>query len=303
MMRRGMRQALEQDGWQVGEAENGRVALARLAEASPRHHHARSDDAGDGRLRVPGRDAQPRGVAGHSGAGGDRQGPDRGGAQPPQRRCGARAAERRRRAGRPAAGDRPRPARVDRARPRQEGRGGNRHEDPVRRGQRRQHLHAGAAAEARRFRRADRARRRPGRGDGGCRAARPDPDGHGPAGARRLGGDAPDQGRAGNEAHSGDRADGQRDDRRQGESAGRGLRRLRYQAGGAAAPARQDPGAGAGGPGDRESGRGRAARGRRQRGQSLHAHAPARRARATRTSRPPTTAGRRWNCCGRRNST
>jgi CheY-like chemotaxis protein/anti-sigma regulatory factor (Ser/Thr protein kinase) len=33
--RRGMRLALEQDGWQVGEAENGRVALARLAEARP----------------------------------------------------------------------------------------------------------------------------------------------------------------------------------------------------------------------------------------------------------------------------
>jgi signal transduction histidine kinase/CheY-like chemotaxis protein/putative methionine-R-sulfoxide reductase with GAF domain len=35
IMRRGMRQALEQDGWQVGEAENGRVALARLTEAHP----------------------------------------------------------------------------------------------------------------------------------------------------------------------------------------------------------------------------------------------------------------------------
>ncbi len=35
LMRRSMRQALEQDGWQVGEAENGRVALARLAEARP----------------------------------------------------------------------------------------------------------------------------------------------------------------------------------------------------------------------------------------------------------------------------
>ena len=35
MIRRGMRLALEQDGWQVGEAENGRVALARLAEARP----------------------------------------------------------------------------------------------------------------------------------------------------------------------------------------------------------------------------------------------------------------------------
>jgi signal transduction histidine kinase/DNA-binding response OmpR family regulator len=35
LMRRGTRQVLEQDGWQVGEAENGRVALARLTEACP----------------------------------------------------------------------------------------------------------------------------------------------------------------------------------------------------------------------------------------------------------------------------
>ena len=35
LMRRGMRQALEQDGWQVAEAENGRVALARLSESPP----------------------------------------------------------------------------------------------------------------------------------------------------------------------------------------------------------------------------------------------------------------------------
>jgi CheY-like chemotaxis protein len=35
MMRRGMRLALEQDGWQVSEAENGRIALARLTEARP----------------------------------------------------------------------------------------------------------------------------------------------------------------------------------------------------------------------------------------------------------------------------
>jgi signal transduction histidine kinase/DNA-binding response OmpR family regulator len=34
-MRRGMRKALEQDGWQVSEAENGRVALARLGQARP----------------------------------------------------------------------------------------------------------------------------------------------------------------------------------------------------------------------------------------------------------------------------
>ena len=44
---------------------------------------------------------------------------------------------------------------------------------------------------------ADRDRRRAGRGHGGRRAARPDPDGPEPAGARRLGGDAADQGRAG----------------------------------------------------------------------------------------------------------
>jgi CheY-like chemotaxis protein len=35
IMRRGMRLALEHDGWQVTEAENGRVALARLAEVRP----------------------------------------------------------------------------------------------------------------------------------------------------------------------------------------------------------------------------------------------------------------------------
>jgi CheY-like chemotaxis protein len=35
LLRRNMRTVLEQDGWQVSEAENGRVALARLAEATP----------------------------------------------------------------------------------------------------------------------------------------------------------------------------------------------------------------------------------------------------------------------------
>jgi len=35
VMRRGIRVALEQDGWKIVEAENGRVALARLAEAVP----------------------------------------------------------------------------------------------------------------------------------------------------------------------------------------------------------------------------------------------------------------------------
>jgi CheY-like chemotaxis protein len=35
MMRRGMRQVLEKDNWEVIEAENGRVALARLSESLP----------------------------------------------------------------------------------------------------------------------------------------------------------------------------------------------------------------------------------------------------------------------------
>ncbi|MBI2534476.1 MAG: response regulator [Deltaproteobacteria bacterium] len=35
MMRRGMRLTLEKDGWQVSEAENGRIALARLTETRP----------------------------------------------------------------------------------------------------------------------------------------------------------------------------------------------------------------------------------------------------------------------------
>ena len=76
MMRRGMRQALEKDGWKVGEAENGRVALARLAEARP--------DVIMLDLMMPEMDGfeflvemrSRAGVARHSGAGGDRQGPD-----------------------------------------------------------------------------------------------------------------------------------------------------------------------------------------------------------------------------------
>jgi CheY-like chemotaxis protein len=35
LMRKGVRQALEKDNWDVVEAENGRVALARLAESRP----------------------------------------------------------------------------------------------------------------------------------------------------------------------------------------------------------------------------------------------------------------------------
>jgi DNA-binding response OmpR family regulator len=35
MMRSGLRRALHEEGWQMMEAENGRVALARLAESRP----------------------------------------------------------------------------------------------------------------------------------------------------------------------------------------------------------------------------------------------------------------------------
>jgi adenylate cyclase len=35
IIRRGVMQALEKEGWKVGEAENGRVGLERLAEALP----------------------------------------------------------------------------------------------------------------------------------------------------------------------------------------------------------------------------------------------------------------------------
>ena len=65
----------------------------------------------------------------------------------------------------------------------------------------------------------------------------------------------------------------------EGEGACRGLRRLRYQAGGAAAAARQDA-AGAGEAHRDATRRRRAARGRRHRGQSI-ALSPGSRARAT----------------------
>ncbi|MBK7473613.1 MAG: response regulator [Betaproteobacteria bacterium] len=93
MMRRGMRLALEKDGWEVSEAENGRVALARIEEARP--------DIIMLDLMMPEMDGfeflvEMRGrveMAGHPGAGGDGQGPDGGRARPPERRRGAGAAE------------------------------------------------------------------------------------------------------------------------------------------------------------------------------------------------------------------
>ena len=73
------------------------------------------------------------------------------------------------------------------------------------------------------------------------REARPDPDGHEPAGARRLGGDAAAQGRrARRQAIPIIAPDRARDGRRTRKGAGGRLRRLRHQAGRAAAPARED---------------------------------------------------------------
>src|SRR5262245_25838516 len=120
-------------------------------------------------------------------------------------------------------------------------------EDSLRRGQRRQHLHAEEPAHARRLHRHHRDRRSTGGRHGGVGAARSHSDGPDPAQRRRRGGDAADQGRPGHPPHPGHRAHRQCHAGGQGEGAGGGLRRLRHQAGGAAAAARKDPRAGAGG--------------------------------------------------------
>ena len=77
LVRRSMRLALEPIGWQVIEAENGEVALEALADARP--------DAIILDLMMPemdgfeflGRDARQRRLAGYSGRGRHREGPDR----------------------------------------------------------------------------------------------------------------------------------------------------------------------------------------------------------------------------------
>ena len=49
------------EGWLAGRRGRERPGGAGAAgRSASRRHHARSHDAGDGRLRVPGRDAQPR---------------------------------------------------------------------------------------------------------------------------------------------------------------------------------------------------------------------------------------------------
>src|SRR5262245_22192128 len=120
-------------------------------------------------------------------------------------------------------------------------------EDSLRRGQRGQRLHAQEPAHARRLHRHCRDRRRAGRCHGGVRAARPGSDGPEPARYRRRGGDPEDQSGCSHPAHPGDRPDCECDGQRSGEGARGRMRRLRYQAGGARAAARQDPGTGAGG--------------------------------------------------------
>ena len=107
MMRRGMRSALEQDGWQVSEAENGRVALARLADTRPdiimldlvMPEMDGFEFLVEMRSRAEWRDIPVLVVTAKDLTAEERM--------PPERRRGARAAERRRRAPGIAAGDRP----------------------------------------------------------------------------------------------------------------------------------------------------------------------------------------------------
>src|SRR6516162_4223172 len=120
-------------------------------------------------------------------------------------------------------------------------------EDSLRRGQRGQRLYAEEPADARRLHghRGDR------RGGGRChdriRAARSRSDGPEPARYRRRGGDPAHQSGCGHQAHPGYCADCECHAGRSGEGARGRMRRLRYQAGGARAAARQDPSADAGG--------------------------------------------------------
>ena len=89
VVRRSVRQALEPIGWKVTEAENGQVAVDSLTAARARRDHSRPDDAEDGRVRVHGRTARTAGLAGHPGRGHHREGPDGGGPRPPQWRSRA----------------------------------------------------------------------------------------------------------------------------------------------------------------------------------------------------------------------
>ena len=156
LMRRGMRLALEQDGWQVGEAENGRVALARLTEARPdvimldlmMPEMDGFEFLVEMRSRAEWRDIPVLVVTAKDLTAEERSRLN-GDVERVLQKGAAELDELLREIGRllPGSIERGRGKKVVRAW----------HEDPVRRGQRRQHLHAGEAVEARRLRRADRA--------------------------------------------------------------------------------------------------------------------------------------------------
>jgi signal transduction histidine kinase/CheY-like chemotaxis protein len=118
-------------------------------------------------------------------------------------------------------------------------------QDPARRGQRAESRHAHAPAAAARLLGGGRGRRHRGDRARRARGAGPHPHGHEPPRRGRVGGDDAPQALAGDARDPGDRADGARDGERPGAGARRRLRRLRHEAGGARAAARQDRGAAA----------------------------------------------------------
>src|SRR5215510_12381592 len=116
-------------------------------------------------------------------------------------------------------------------------------QDPARRGQRDEPRHALPPPRPPRLRGGHRRGRRAGPGHGALGGAGPRADGHEPSRARRLGRDPPAQSRGGDARHSRDRAHRARHVRRSREGHGRGLRRLRHEAGGPRAAGREDRGA------------------------------------------------------------
>src|SRR5262245_59026587 len=116
-------------------------------------------------------------------------------------------------------------------------------QDPARRRQRDEPRHALPPPRPSRLRGGHRRGRRAGPGHGARGGARPRANGHEPPRARRLGRDPPAQGRGGDARHSRDRAHRARHVRRSREGHGRGLRRLRHEAGGPRAAGREDRGA------------------------------------------------------------